>query len=289
MENIKKTLGNINTPMIFKFLFGFVGLLVLATVIMLFMANAGVAGRVNGKSISKKDFEKEVSAQVKYQSEIQKIDLNSGDKKKKLREEIFNQMVDTLIISQNLSTLNVKVTQEEIDKDYEKISNVNGGDTKFQEMISNYYGLTKEEYKTYYLLPKIQKEKMQTQVTTPDEFNSEAKSKAENVLGQIKNGSNFADLAKKYSQDSSTSAKGGDIGWISKGQMVEEFEKQAFSLKVGEVSNIFKTNYGYFIIKVEEKSSDKVHVRQILIKGKSFTEWLDMTKKSCQIEQLVKF
>ncbi|OIP22301.1 hypothetical protein COX95_00535 [bacterium CG_4_10_14_0_2_um_filter_33_32] len=289
MENIKKTLGNINTPMIFKFLFGFVGLLVLATVIMLFMANAGVAGRVNGKSISKKDFEKEVSAQVKYQSEIQKIDLNSGDKKKKLREEIFNQMVDTLIISQNLSTLNVKVTQEEIDKDYEKISNVNGGDTKFQEMISNYYGLTKEEYKTYYLLPKIQKEKMQTQVTTSDEFNSEAKSKAENVLGQIKNGSNFADLAKKYSQDSSTSAKGGDIGWISKGQMVEEFEKQAFSLKVGEVSNIFKTNYGYFIIKVEEKSSDKVHVRQILIKGKSFTEWLDMTKKSCQIEQLVKF
>jgi len=289
MENIKKTLGNINTPMIFKFLFGFVGLLVLATVIMLFMANAGVAGRVNGKSISKKDFEKEVSAQVKYQSEIQKIDLNSGDKKKKLREEIFNQMVDTLIISQNLSTLNVKVAQEEIDKDYEKISNVNGGDTKFQEMISNYYGLTKEEYKTYYLLPKIQKEKMQTQVTTSDEFNSEAKSKAENVLGQIKNGSNFADLAKKYSQDSSTSAKGGDIGWISKGQMVEEFEKQAFSLKVGEVSNIFKTNYGYFIIKVEEKSSDKVHVRQILIKGKSFTEWLDMTKKSCQIEQLVKF
>jgi len=289
MENIKKTLGNINTPMIFKFLFGFVGLLVLATVIMLFMANAGVAGRVNGKSISKKDFEKEVSAQVKYQSEIQKIDLNSGDKKKKFREEIFNQMVDTLIISQNLSTLNVKVAQEEIDKDYEKISNVNGGDTKFQEMISNYYGLTKEEYKTYYLLPKIQKEKMQTQVTTSDEFNSEAKSKAENVLGQIKNGSNFADLAKKYSQDSSTSAKGGDIGWISKGQMVEEFEKQAFSLKVGEVSNIFKTNYGYFIIKVEEKSSDKVHVRQILIKGKSFTEWLDMTKKSCQIEQLVKF
>lgn len=75
---------------------------------------------------------------------------------------------------------------------------------------------------------------------------------AQDILAQLKKGASFEDLARKNSADASA-AKGGDLGWFSKGAMVPDFEKVAFSLKEGELSNVVKTQYGYHIIKVTGK------------------------------------
>jgi peptidyl-prolyl cis-trans isomerase D len=79
---------------------------------------------------------------------------------------------------------------------------------------------------------------------------AEIKKKADDVDKQAKKGSNFEDLAKKNSEDESSKAKGGDIGWIGQGQTVAEFEKVAFSLPKGGVSDPVQTQYGIQIIKV---------------------------------------
>jgi peptidyl-prolyl cis-trans isomerase D len=76
--------------------------------------------------------------------------------------------------------------------------------------------------------------------------------KAEDVLKQIKGGADFGELAKKDSDDSSAS-KGGELGWIVRGQTVKEFEDTAFAMKPGEVSGLVKTVYGIHIIKLEDK------------------------------------
>ncbi|HEV2418859.1 MAG TPA: peptidylprolyl isomerase [Terriglobia bacterium] len=78
---------------------------------------------------------------------------------------------------------------------------------------------------------------------------------AQKVLAQVKAGGNFADLAKKYSQDPGSAQNGGELGWIKRGQTVKAFEDAAFSMKPGEISNLVKTEYGYHILKVEDKQT----------------------------------
>jgi peptidyl-prolyl cis-trans isomerase D len=82
--------------------------------------------------------------------------------------------------------------------------------------------------------------------------------KAADLLKQVKGGADFAELAKKNSDDPGSAPKGGDLGWVNKGQMVPNFENTAFSLKKGEISNVIKTEYGFHIVQVTDREDARV-------------------------------
>ncbi len=89
----------------------------------------------------------------------------------------------------------------------------------------------------------------------PKEEAPKLKLKAEDLLKQLRSGGDFAELAKKNSEDSGSAVKGGELGTIVRGQTVPNFEKSAFSLKPGELSGIVETEYGYHILQVESKEA----------------------------------
>lgn len=127
-------------------------------------------------------------------------------------------------------TQGAKVSEAELQKDY-------------QDSIDSFR--TPERVRIRHILIKTQGK--------PKEDAPKLKAKAEDLLKQIKGGADFAELAKKNSEDPGSAEKGGELGFVTRGQMVANFEKAAFSLKPGETSGVVETEYGYHILQCEEK------------------------------------
>ena len=117
--------------------------------------------------------------------------------------------------------------------------------------VQAYYDSHKDQFRTPERV-KVRHILLQTTAKSPDEV-KKIKAQAEDLLKQIKAGGNFADLAKKYSQDPGSAQNGGDLGWVVRGQTVKNFENTAFSLSPGQTSDVITTEYGFHILQVLEK------------------------------------
>ena len=112
---------------------------------------------------------------------------------------------------------------------------------------------TKERVKARHILVSI--------LNKPPAEVPKMKAKAEELLKQIRAGADFAKMAEQNSDDKTNASKGGDLGWVMKGQMVPEFEKATFALKPNQISDVVATNYGFHIVQVLEK--EDAHLRPL--------------------------
>lgn len=120
-----------------------------------------------------------------------------------------------------------------------------------EEEIKSYYESHNDEFKTPEMI-RARHILIQANQSASESDKKKAKEKAENILKKIKDGEDFAKLATELSEDPGSKSKGGDLGFIPRGKTVKPFEDAVFSLKPGE-PGIVETQFGYHIIKVEEK------------------------------------
>jgi len=92
---------------------------------------------------------------------------------------------------------------------------------------------------------------------------------AKSLLDSIKAGADFAELAQKYSQDPASAKHGGDLGYVKRGVFYPEFESAAYSLEVGQTSDVVESPVGFHIIQLLDKRGESIHTRHILIKIKA--------------------
>lgn len=137
------------------------------------------------------------------------------------------------------------------------------------EALQSQVGVDEAEIRKYYEehQPEFgtQEQRQATHIlisVTPQASNADqqaAKAKAEQVLQLVKQSpTKFADLARQYSQDPGSAANGGDLGMFGRGMMVKSFDESVFNLKVGEISGLVQSDFGYHIIKLLAVSSAKV-------------------------------
>lgn len=137
-------------------------------------------------------------------------------------------------------------------------SNLPGGKPQVTDAeMEAYYNQHKDQY-TVKDQVKVRHILIQVPAGASPAIDAAAKAKAEGILKQIRGGADFAELAKKYSDDPGSKDQGGELGYLQHGATVPEFDKAAFSLQPGQVSDVIKTQFGYHILKVEDKQTAHV-------------------------------
>lgn len=149
---------------------------------------------------------------------------------------------------------------------------------RMQGQITSGVSVTPEEVREYFnkiptdSLPLINAEVELAQITvyakTPESAIKQVKGKLNDYRKRVNEGEKFSTLALLYSEDQGSALKGGEIGFVGRGEVEPEFGAAAFKLKTGNVSPIIETRYGYHIIQLIERRGNKVNVRHILLKPK---------------------
>lgn len=124
-----------------------------------------------------------------------------------------------------------------------------------------------------------------TSLEENDQAKETIREKIEFVAEQLEKGAEFGDMAREFSDDTATAADGGDLGFITGGQMVEEFEKAAFSLEIGEVSDIVETQFGYHILKVFDREEGRIQEYDEV--KESLSTYLSELKKAEKWEEFI--
>lgn len=203
--------------------------------------------KVGSETITKEDFENELKS---YPPQIQKMFQGPEGAAKFVDELVKKEMLYQEAKKKGLeNTPEYKKKLEDfkkmtvisalLEKELEEKSKVTDSDVKA------YYDAHKNE-----LLVNGQVRASHILVKTEDE--------AKKISEQLKKGADFAKIAKEKSIDAGSAKNGGDLGFFSKGQMVPEFDKVAFGLKPGQISEPVKTQFGYHIIKVTGKKEGQV-------------------------------
>jgi hypothetical protein len=168
----------------------------------------------------------------------------------------FTKSIKDVAASKLLKKNDLKVSVNDVEQSYNNEATQSGSSQTVENSIKRVYGWSPALFKKYVVRINLIRERLREKFAYSPSFNSAAKTTAGQVLALVKQpGSDFSELAKKYSQDE-YATKGGDMGFVSQGTMAKEIEDVAWELNVGQVSDVIQSEYGFHIIKLLAKKSE---------------------------------
>ncbi|MBD2861417.1 foldase protein PrsA [Paenibacillus oceani] len=192
--------------------------------------------------------------------------------------QILDSMITEELIKQEAEKAGFKVTDADLEQELASFKKGFSSDEEFNMLLMQ-SGMTLDEVKNKFMPMQVRLRKIlgpqititdddmkkyyeenKEMMATPEQVKAShilvaTKEESEAILAQLKGGADFATLAKEKSTDPGSKEQGGDLDYFGKGMMVKEFEDAAFSLPVGELSNVVQTSHGFHIIKVTDKKA----------------------------------
>ncbi|MEO2202927.1 peptidylprolyl isomerase [Paenibacillus pabuli] len=231
-------------------------------------------------------------------------------------ESTLNSMITMKLIDQEATKANVSVTEKDVNAEIESLKTQYGGEEGLNMALSQ-SGMTMDSLKKNTEVQVKIRKILEPQTTVKDEDISAyyeankatfatpeqvrashilvaTKEEADEIKKQLDEGADFATLAKDKSTDTASAASGGDLGFFGEGEMVEPFEKAAFSMKIDEISDPIKSDFGYHIIKKTDskeatnptQEDKKEDIRKILVEqqvGELSTNWMTELRSKATI------
>lgn len=291
------------------------------------------AAVVNGVVITRAQYDKEI--EVHLQRVARQGRQMSEEQLTKLKKDILDGLIEREVLYQESQKAGIKVSDEKVNEQLAGIQKRFPSEEEFKKALAS-MNLTEDEVRTqiqrglairelieqkvaskivisdedtkayYDKNPQLFKQPEQVKAShilikvepTADEAaKAAARKKIQDIQQKLKDGGDFAALAREYSEGPS-GAKGGDLGYFSRGQMVKPFEDTAFAMKPGEVSDLVETRFGYHLMKVYEMKPEqtlaygdvKDKIAQRLKQEKIETEanlYVQNLKKDAKVEKLL--
>lgn len=204
-------------------------------------------------------------------------------KDRELRDLVINKLVDEAVIRQWANKEGITVTREDIDAAYNKIIQDRGSEGDVKTVLSQLYNLNEAEFKR--LIPDLlYREKIERNLLERVHVKHillSSESVATKVRGEV-DFPNFDEKAKQYSEDKTTRDSGGDLGFFdyaSAEKLSPDLAKVFFSMEPNQISGPIKSQYGYHLISVIEKTGKE---------RKSFSQWLEEKRKQTKVRRFLK-
>ncbi len=243
------------------------------------------AATVNGKFISLSQFYKQVSYLKNFNNQVSDSLSKEISDEITLRKRVLSNIIDSNMVRQEAEKNNIKVTKKDIEDAYKTAADANGGTDQIEQVLSKLYGMNKDQFMDL-IEEQLYREKVQEKLLTQYHIKHillTDQPKADAAKARLDKGESFDAVASSASEDSNSKAQGGDLGWLSRGDLKDkidpEFEKTIVAMKKGQVSGIIKTKYGYHIVKLEDK------------KGKidmTIEDWITSIEKKAKIHRFIK-
>jgi parvulin-like peptidyl-prolyl isomerase len=259
-----------------------------------------LAARVNGQPIFLADYQEE-TARFEAAMAGQGFDLESEDGQAMLaqmRRQVLDSMIEQVLIKQAAAQEGLAISEEELETVIQESIEEGGGQASFEEWLqtsSLTYEDFREEIRFQLLALAIFEQVTGSIPTTGEQVHAchilvETEEEAQAILGRLQAGEDFAALAGQLSQDENTREAGGDLGFFHRGQLISpELEEAAFALPPGQIGEVVQSQFGYHVVQVLEKASDRPLPPELLnsLREQAFARWIQEQWDGAIIERFV--
>lgn len=220
-----------------------------------------------------------------------RIDFSTEDGKKRLKireKAIINRLIADRIIEKAAQEKGVFISDADVDQNVDRKIKEYGGEERIKDNLKNLYGWNLDDFKKKVVKPSLYQDEIKKfiQGEYKQEEDKKQKEKIQEAQNKLKAGEDFIVVAKNFSAGE-TAQEGGELGWFSREQIIDELARETFALREGEVSNIIESELGYHLIKMEEKRTENetemVRVRQIFQPKATLETWLNEEIKKHKI------
>lgn len=204
--------------------------------------------------------EEQVEEQVEYYLGMAVAQAGGKDRLRELFHASYDELHD-----QYYDIIHDRIMSQKVE--YDLTGNIKVTPAEVAEYFATYVADSLPEIPTQYEVSEVV-----IKPTISEEERDRVRGELAELRERILKGESFAMLARLYSQDPGSAAKGGELGFFGRDRMVAEFEAAAFALKPGEVSPIVETEYGFHIIQLIERRGNTINARHILMQPKNSTD-----------------
>lgn len=223
-----------------------------------------------------------------------RVDFSTADGKKRLKikeKEVISKMIEEAVIEKEAKSKGIIITAEMVDQEVSRKLQEYGSENYLKDNLAKLYGWNLEDFKENIVKPDLYKEKLEEKIRQEDPSFAKAKAKIGKASEELKKGKDFSEVVKSYSEGESVQNEG-ELGWFSADQMLSEISQIVFKLNKGQTSEIIESPIGYHIIRVEDKKTqnnvDMVRVSQIIVRTKTFGQWLGEAEENISINIWIK-